>query len=182
MERIETNKIINKITTFRQSFLVKKDTVAEWHKILKDYDYNDVDSKLDDYFKESKNFGQFPDPYYLTKYLTKTKDKFSMENIVIHCSLCGEIIPQEKYQDHYDRCSSADYVYRMYKKYYNKIINKEEIKKLPDEQFDKMYWQFCDNLYKIIPDGLEKKCLENAIRSHKGLEINYSLDNIIQEI
>ena len=74
MERTETNKIINKITTFRQSFLIKKDTIDEWHKVLKDYDYKDVDNKLDDYFRESKNFGQYPDPYYLTKYLIKTNE------------------------------------------------------------------------------------------------------------
>ena len=39
MERTETNKIINKITTFRQSFLIIRDTIDEWHIILKDYDY-----------------------------------------------------------------------------------------------------------------------------------------------
>ena len=35
MEKVETQKIINKITTFRQSFLIKRDTIDEWHKVLK---------------------------------------------------------------------------------------------------------------------------------------------------
>ena len=59
MEKIETVKIIDKIKTFRQSFLKEKDTVDNWHNVLKDYDYKDVDEKLDEYFRESKNFGQY---------------------------------------------------------------------------------------------------------------------------
>ena len=182
MEITETNKIIKKIVTFRQSFLVKKDTVDEWHKILKDYDYKDVDKNLDEYFREAKNFGQYPDPYYLTKYLIKSDEKFSMTNITIKCSLCGKTVLQAKYEVHYDRCSSTDYVCRMYEKYYNKKLNKKELETLDDEKFYNMYWKFCDNLYEIIPAGLEKKCLENAIRTHKGLPIKFQINEILNEI
>lgn len=182
MEKVETQKIINKITTFRQTFLIKKDTIDEWHKVLKDYDYKDVDEKLDEYFRESKNFGQYPDPYYLTKYLVKSKEKFSMNNITIKCSLCGEIVLQQEYEAHFDRCSSVDYVIRMYRKHYHRILNREDLKKLPDDKFEEMYWKFCESLYKIIPDGLERRCLENAIRSHKGLPINYSINEITEQI
>lgn len=182
MEITETNKILRKIVTFRQSFLIKKDTVDEWHKILKDYDYKDVDEKLDEYFRESKNFGQYPDPYYLTKYLIKSNEKFSMSNITIKCSLCGETVLQAKYQEHFDRCSSIDYVCRMYERFYNKKINAKELWELPKERFENMYWQFCYNLYEIIPEGLEKRCLENAIRSYKGMPINYHIDEILENL
>ena len=182
MEITETQKILRKITTFRQSFLIKKDTVDEWHKILKDYDYKDVDNKLDDYFKESKNFGQYPDPYYLTKYLIKTNEKFSINNIMVKCSICGKKISQEQLEAHYDKCSSIDYIYRMHQKHYNTNIRKSELWELPDDTFNKMYWAFCNKLYNELPDGLEKKCLENAIRSHQGLEIRYTLDDLTKEI
>lgn len=181
MDRKETIKLLDKITTFRQSFLVKKDTVDNWHKVLKDYDYKDVDDKLDDYFRESKNFGQYPDPYYLTKYLTKTKDKNSKWNMKVQCSICGKLFSQEQLDEHFDRCSSIDYVFRMYRKHYNKKINRNELWELPNETFDKMYWAFCEKLYNELPDGLEKKCLENAIRSHKGLEIRYNLDDLTKK-
>ncbi len=52
MNKEETMKLLEKIKTFRQSFLVKKDTVDNWLNILKDYDYKDVDEKLDEYFEE----------------------------------------------------------------------------------------------------------------------------------
>jgi hypothetical protein len=45
-----------------------------------------------------------------------------------------------------------------------------------------MYWQFCYNLYEIIPEGLEKRCLENAIRSYKGMPINYHIDEILENL
>lgn len=182
MNKEETMKLLEKIKTFRQSFLVKKDTVDNWLNVLKDYDYKDVDQKLDEYFRESKNFGQYPDPYYLTKYLIKTDEKFSMSNIMIKCPLCFKTISQTKYDDHYDRCSSVDYVIRMYKKYYHRKLNRVELESLSDEKFDEMYWKFCESLYKTIPEGLQKKCLENAILSHKGLPINYSIDEIKEQI
>ena len=176
MDRIETQKIINKIKTFRQSFLVERDTVDNWVNVLKDYDYKDVDEKLDEYFRESKNFGQYPDPYYLTKYLVKSNEKFSMSNITIKCSLCGKTVLQAKYQEHYDRCSSVDYVIRMNKRFYHRSLNRYALEKLP------MYWRFCYNLYEIIPEGLEKRCLENAIRSYKGMPINYHIDEILENL
>lgn len=182
MDRKETIKLLDKITTFRQSFLVKKGTVDNWLDVLKDYDYKDVDNKLDDYFRESKNFGQYPDPYYLTKYLIKISEKFSMDNIMVKCSICGKKISQEQMDAHYDKCSSIDYIHRMYQKHYNTNIRKNELWELPKETFDKMYWAFCEKLYNELPDGLEKKCLENAIRSHKGLEIRYNLDDLTKEM
>lgn len=181
MDRVETQKIINKIKTFRQTFLVEKDTVNNWLNVLKDYDYEEVNNKLDDYFKESKNFGQYPDPYYLTKYLIKTNEKFSMNNIMIKCSICGKKISQEQMDAHYDRCSSIDYIHKMYQKYYNTNIRKSELWELPNDTFDKMYWSFCNKLYNELPEGLEKKCLENAILSYKGLPIKYDLDELMEE-
>lgn len=182
MEKIETVKIIDKIKTFRQSFLKEKDTIDNWHNVLKDYDYKDVDNKLDEYFRESKNFGQFPDPYYLTKFLVKTNEKFSVDNIMVKCTLCGKPISQEKQEEHYDRCSSIDYVCRMYEKHFDKKLNVDELWELPKEKFESMYWRFCNNLYNKLPDGLDKKCLENAIRSHKGLPLNYTFEELSKEI
>ena len=182
MDKRETIMLLDKITTFRQSFLIKSDTVDNWLNVLKDYDYKDVDEKLDEYFRESKNFGQYPDPYYLTKYLVKSDEKFSMSNITIKCSLCGKTVLQEKYQRHYDKCSSIDYVCRMHERYFDSKLNPNELWELPEKKIDDMYWRFCNSLYEKIPDGLEKKCLENAIRSHKGLEINYTIDDLAKEI
>lgn len=178
MDRMETQKIINKIKTFRQSFLVEKDTVDNWLNVLKDYDYKDVDKKLDEYFKESNNFGQYPDPYYLTKFLIKSNEKFSMSNIIIKCGLCGEKVLQAKYQEHYDRCSSIDYICNMSEKFYNKKLDKKELYQMQSDKFDKAYWNFCENLFNKMPDGLEKRALENALLTHKGRKPRFDIEEL----
>ena len=53
--------------------MIKKDTVNEWLNVLKDYDYKDVDNKLDDYFRESKNFGRTLSPIEYEQ-ISKWKD------------------------------------------------------------------------------------------------------------
>lgn len=178
MDRMETQKIINKIKTFRQSFLVEKDTVDNWLNVLKDYDYKDVDKKLDEYFKESNNFGQYPDPYYLTKYLIKNNEKFSMSNIIIKCGLCGETVLQAKFQEHFDRCSSIDYICNMSEKFYNKKLDKKELYQMQSDKFDKAYWNFCENLFNKMPDGLEKRALENALLTHKGRKPRFDIEEL----
>ena len=101
---------------------------------------------------------------------------------MVKCSICGKKISQEQMDAHYDKCSSIDYIQRMHQKHYNTNIRKSELWELPDDTFNKMYWAFCNKLYNELPEGLEKKCLENAIRSHQGLEIRYTLDDLTKEI
>lgn len=180
MTREETTSLIKKIETFRPSFLVKKDTVYEWFKILEPFDFNDVDKKLDDYFREGNNFGQAPDPYILTRNLTNVADKQKYRNATIRCQLCNCLVSHRDYNTHYDRCSSVDYIYRMSKKFFNKILKKSELMQLPNEKFDKAYWTFCDSLYERMPNGLEKHCLENAILSHRGITPRYGVDDLLE--
>ena len=46
MERIEVNKLIDKIQAFRQSFIKTNSLLEEWAKVLEPYRYEDVDKKL----------------------------------------------------------------------------------------------------------------------------------------
>lgn len=180
MDRIETQKILSKIKTFRQAFLIERNTLVEWLNILEPYSYDDVDKKLDDYFREGNNFGQAPDPYILTRNLTKIEDKQKYRNATIRCQLCNCLVSHSDYDKHYDRCSSVDYIYRMSKKFFNKKLNKSELMHLPNEKFDKAYWTFCDSLYERMPNGLEKHCLENAILSHRGITPRYGVDDLLE--
>ena len=133
MERKEVGKIMDKIRAFRQSFLVTDNTFNEWCKILEPYRYEDVDKKLDEYFRDSSNFGQYPDAYYLTKYL-KTEEQLSQtQEINAKCSLCGKEMPYNELEEHYDRCSSIDYVYRESRKYLHKTFDKQKLWEMDNE-------------------------------------------------
>lgn len=178
MNRMETQNILNKIKVFRQSFLILKETIEEWTKILEPYDYQDVDKKLDEYFKETNNFGQYPDPYLLSRNLTTKIEKEKYRDITIICQICGEKVSHGAYNKHYDRCSSVDYICNMSERFYNKKIDKRELKQMSDDKFDKAYWNFCENLLNKLPDGLEKRALENALLTHKGRKPRFDIEEL----
>ena len=69
-----------------------------------------VDAKRDEYFKNSENFGKYPDAYYLIKYLKKQSEKLQSGHIYVRCQLCKQTVDLAKYDQHFDRCSSADYL------------------------------------------------------------------------
>ena len=75
MSRKEVSDLLEKIQAYRQSFLITNAVINEWNRVLEQYDYEDVDKKLDDFFKNGDNFGRYPDVYYLTKYLKKNRRK-----------------------------------------------------------------------------------------------------------
>lgn len=180
MDKVEVNKLLDKIQAFRQSFMKSKSLIEEWTKILEPYRYEDVDKKLDEYFRDSSNFGQYPDAYYLTKYL-KTEEQLSQtQEIVAKCSLCGKEMPYNDLEEHYDRCSSIDYVYRESRKYLHKTFDKQKLWEMDNETFDKLYWKVCDELFKVMPNNLQRHCLENAILTHQGKEPRYTIEELTQ--
>lgn len=182
MEKKDVTKIMDKIQAFRQSFLVNNNTFNEWCKILESYRFEDVDKKLDEYFRDISNFGQYPDAYYLTKYL-KTEEQLSQtQEINAKCSLCVKEMPYNDLEEHYDRCSSIDYVYREARKYLHKTFDKQKLWEMDKETFDRLYWKACDELFRVMPRCLQRHCLENAILTHKREEPKYTLEELEKEL
>ena len=182
MERTESKKIVDKIKTFRQSFLATNDIYEGWHEVLKDYRYQDVDKKLDEYFRDATNFGQYPDAYYLTKYLKTEEELSKTQEIKGRCSLCNKEMPYNELEEHYDRCSSIDYVYRESRKHLHKTFDKDKMWAMDNQTFDKLYWKVCDELFKVMPNCLQRKCLENAILTHQGKEIRYTMEELEKDM
>lgn len=182
MERTETKKIVDKIKVFRQSFLATNEIYNEWFKVLEPYDYEDVDKKLDEYFKESNNFGQYPDAYYLTKYLKTIEEKQIKDIPHAKCQICGQAVRFEDYKKHYDRCSSVEYLIDVSKRYLGKTLNKEKLMQTDDKTFDDYYYSTCRLVYNKMPDGFPKHLLENVLLTYEGKEPNYNLDEILEEM
>lgn len=177
MKKTEVGKILNKIKAFRQSFDINNNLIDEWTKILEPYSYQDVEKKLDEYFKESSNFGQYPDAYYLTKYLKTEDEKARVGEIVVRCQICKQRVPYIEYDQHFDRCSSIEFI-KNNEEYLKREFNTEKMWELSKTEFEKLYWKFCEELFKVIPDGVQKHSLENAILTHNGYEPKYSVDEI----
>ena len=179
MSRKEVSDLLEKIQAYRQSFLITNAVINEWNRVLEPYDYDDVNKKLDEYFKNGDNFGKYPDVYYLIKYLKSYDEKIKTNGIGARCQICDRIVNIDNYNEHYDRCSSTEYLCNMSEKYFNRKLNKEKLLGANREEFEKYYWEFCKKLYEKIDDNeLIKHSLKNAILTHDGFEPEYSLKEL----
>lgn len=182
MNRIETTNLLEKIQVYRQSFLITPSVISEWSRILESYDYEDVNQKLDEYFKNGDNFGRYPDVYYLIKYLKKHDEKLKVGVNYVRCQNCQQIVELTQYDKHIDRCNSINYLCDMSEKYYKKRLSREILLKMTDEEFDKGYWSFCEKLYEIMTDEVMKHALKNAILTHDGLKPELNISDVIKEV
>lgn len=182
MTRQESISIVDKIQVYRQSFLITNRVYEEWFKVLEPYDYEDVDRKLDEYFRDSDNFGRYPDVYYLTKYLKTIEQKKDDSILHVNCQLCNRKIKYEDYKKHYERCSSADYIVEMAKRYFNQNLSKDKMLESSEKKFQSCYYSFCKKLYEVMPDGFPKHLLENVLLTYEGKEPNLNLQDIAKEI
>lgn len=182
MNRMETTNLLEKIQAYRQSFLITDTTISEWNRVLEQYDYGDVDQKLDEYFKNGDNFGRYPDVYYLIKYLKKHDEKLKVGVNYVRCQNCQQTVELSEYDRHFDRCSSIEYLCSMSEKYYQKHLDKEKLVKMANEEFEKGYWSFCEKLYEIMDDKNFKHTLKNSILSHNGFKPELDLGEIIKEV
>lgn len=182
MDRKQVSEVLERIQANRQSFLITNAVVNEWCNVLAPYDYYDVTKKLDDYFRDSDNFGRYPDVYYLTKYLKTIEEKqiYSVPHSL--CQICGQAVKFADYEKHYARCSSIDYLYEMSKRYLDKTLSKEKLKTVDDATFDNYYYSACRAIYNKMPKGFPKHLLENVLLTHEGHEPNYNLDEIVKEM
>lgn len=179
MSRKEVSNLLEKIQAYRQSFLITDTLIHEWERILEPYDYDDVNRKLDEYFKNGDNFGRYPDVYYLTKHLKKSEDKLKTGVNYVRCHLCQKLVDYTEFNNHYERCSSTEYLCKMSEKYFSKKLNREKLVVADREQFEKYYWEFCKKLHeKIDNNEFIRHSLKNAILTHDGFEPEYSLKEL----
>lgn len=182
MTREESKQIVDKIQIYRQSFLITENVYREWYRILEPYDYYDVEKKLDDYFRDSDNFGKYPDAYYLTRFLKTSEEKKVFNEPHALCQICGRAILFKDYEKHYEKCSSADYIVSMCERYLDKKISKEKLMATDDETFKKYYYSTCYAIYNKMPDGFPKHLLGNVLLTYEGKEPEYNLDEIVKEM
>lgn len=185
----ETKQIVDKIKIYRPNFGGQFDKSGfdklklEWFRILEPYDYADVNRKLDEYFEDTDNTNKYPDPYYLTRYVTKSEEKKKVGVIYIKCHICNKDIERNLFDKHFDRCSSVEYICRNYKKYYNKTIDRDKLWKLSDIEFGEKYWKFCESLLQVTGmSELEKRALTNTVLTHYGHEPMYEIEEMTKVV
>lgn len=139
MELKDVKTILTRIKVNYPNFVNDDYTRSEWYKELKDYSLDDVMEKLEQHFRSEQYGNQIPKVYFLTKYLTKEKEKNIKQDIMVRCQLCGKGVDLDEYDKHYNRCSSIEYLNKQSIKYFNKEIDKEKYFLIDDETFQEKY-------------------------------------------
>lgn len=171
MELKDVKVILNRIKVNYPTFVNDDYTRTEWYRELKDYSLDDVMEKLEQHFRSEQYGNQIPKVYFLTKYLTKEKDKTKKTEGSTQCNICHKFINIEEYETHFDRCSSVDYLNRRNIQYFDKPIDKEKYMTMEQREFDEKYNKMCYYIYEHTQNQMEKYCLNQYLMGlHKSQE------------
>lgn len=165
----ETNDLLKRIKQHYQGFIVDDYKIEEWHRELKEYSYADVNKKLEEHLR-SENYGsQIPKVYFLTKHLTKEKDKGKVEELIVRCSICGKIIKYKDFQEHMDRCNSVEFINLQSKKLFGKEIDKDRYRAMDNEEFDKIYNKLLEKILQTSKNKDEIERIENYMIGNREI-------------
>lgn len=171
MELKEVSMLLKRIKSHYQEFIVDDFKVNEWYKELKDYSLDDVMEKLEQHFRSEQYGNQIPKVYFLTKYITKEKDKNKELVGSQQCNVCHKFINLKEFEKHFDRCSSVDYLNRRSIDYFEKPIDKEKYMNMEQRLFDEKYNKMCYYIFEHTQNAQEKYCLEHYLMGlHKNQE------------
>lgn len=164
MEKKETIEFMNRIKQHYQDFIIDDSKIKEWHNELKKYDLEDVNKKLEDHLRSEQFGGVIPKLYFLTKYLTPAEQKGLIKHYIVSCTNCGCDVNLENFDRHYARCIASDYLLKKFEELkVQKKIDKQTLLRLNDEKFDEIYNWVANRLYEKLPEGNEKKRIENVL-------------------
>ena len=185
MTTSETKEIIKKIKTFRPYFQTgngkreETDFLKEWHKVFEPYKYSEVEKRLDNFLKNSDNYGKIPEAHYLVNTLTKTTSKKDeLNEITVMCPKCKMELSLDEFDTHFGRCASVEFIYTKTKQYYNQTLSKEKLFALSDKEFEDKYLQFIDGLKDKVENVKERNRLKNLVRLMKGEKVELTIDKV----
>lgn len=173
MELKDVKTILTRIKVNYPTFVNDDYTRSEWYKELKDYSLDDVMDKLEQHFRSEQYGNSIPKVYFLTKYLTKEKEKGKKIFGLLQCNICHKFIDMDEYDNHFARCSSIDYLNKQSIKYFKKEIDKEKFYALSDEVFDEKY----DKVLKyVLSNTDDENEINNISKYFETLEEENTLD------
>lgn len=157
----ETTKILDTIALQNKKFEYTNEMLASWHNVFKDYDFNDVFAMTELALSEDRfQSPNSPTAYHLVKNLKKVTEKTKLNSYQVYCPICGRLFDTYLDQvEHFDRCSSIEYVTREFKKWYpdKKQPTKKELYEMSEAEFKVRYMKLLARIYKNTTNPREKE-------------------------
>lgn len=173
MTRQEHLELLNEMEMFYPFFKNSGEREEAWYRVMYKYDFNETMNNLHIAMANEKYQKEPPTAYYLVQDLTPTNEKVDFNKLVIFCPICKRAVNQNEEKKHTDRCRSIDYLVRQYKKHFGKVIEKKDLWKMSDEEFDKKYLESIKRIKDKITNEREKTLL--------GFVLNSPSQEIIRE-
>ena len=180
MTREETKQIMTKIKNIKQEFSFDASKIDDWTSVLKNYDFEDVFNKVEDYYRIESNQDKIVNPYYLTKYLMTTADKKSIKEYLVICPNCQTQLSSKNFDKHIKRCNSVEYLNKQSKRFFGKEIDREKYMTMSEEEFEEKYLMTLELIREKGNDEIEKKRIENIKRTMLGGKVEFTPEMYIK--
>lgn len=154
MNKMETVNFLKKIKSYYNNFSIDEYVINEWADRLKPYDIENVYQKLDEHLKGSYK-DEIPKIYFITRSLSKAKEKQTTDNTVVRCQYCNKKVGLKYYDNHVERHNSVYYI-KHNEGRIRKCFNEQQLMEMPGVEFNKFYMKFLIEIEKISTDPLEK--------------------------
>lgn len=136
MEKNETMSILSKIKTNYTDFSVNEETINNWHEVLKDYSYFDIEDKLKEYLRTDND--KPPRLNHLTNGIKTLIEKYDeSNNYIVWCNLCKRQMTFKNYNEHYGRCLQVETLWKKSIQL-GKEIPRDEISQFGQDILDKL--------------------------------------------
>ncbi len=167
----EVNQFMERIKNIYQHFYIDDYKIEEWYKKLKDYNYEEVNQKLEEHMSSEKYGMELPQINFITRYLVKEKDKgkYKSSTVKVFCNICNKKIWLDEFNKHFSRCSSVEYLNNQSKKMFNKEIDKEKYRNMPEQDFNKIYNNVLIKVLETSKDKEEIDRINNYMIGNKEI-------------
>lgn len=178
MTILEVKEFMKRIKSHYQEFVVDDFKTKEWYSELKKYDYEDVNNKLEQHLRNETYGESIPKLYFLTKYLIPTEQKGIKKEYNVYCPICGRTINLEQYEDHYVKCNRTKLMITDMKVYYNKDLNLDEILRLSDVDYERLYIKYLNMMLNVDIPSIRKNLILKVLYPEQDLSIDDVVSNI----
>ena len=180
MTKVEVTHFLAKIKAYYQNFIMEDYVVDEWADKLKKYDMEDVYKKFDEHLNGDYK-SEIPKLHYIIKYLKTKDEKQKVEYYFVKCGVCNKTIHNARYDEHISRHNSVSYI-KSREKLLKVKFNEEKLYEMSNQDFNKFYDKFIEELYNVTTEKYEKQRLKNIILSKAGMPVEYTLQELLPEM
>ena len=132
-----------------------------WLSELQMYDAEDIKRNLKELMAEDLYSKTPPLLSRIIRGLIPKNEKLDFTKTIYFCSRCNKgFNSKEKCDEHFDRCSSVDYVIRETRKWFKKELTRKELFAMSDEEFNERYYKLLHWIYNYTQNKSEKTRIE----------------------